>query len=109
MLITRKTRAVLNALLADPEKALHGWEITERTGLLPGTLYPILGRLETVGWVRRYWGERDPDDEKRPRHRYTQLTGPGVPAAQKAVSTPGRIERILCRLGRRPGLRPSPA
>ena len=79
--MTKKTRAVLSALLAEPDKELYGLEIYERTGLMPGTTYPILLRLQTAGLVCSRWEDADPANPRRPRRRYYQLTGQGFVAA----------------------------
>lgn len=84
--MTVQTQVVLHALLADPSKDLYGLEIAERTGLLPGTTYPILVRLERVGWLCARWEDIDPHDEQRPRRRYYQLTLDGATAARDALA-----------------------
>ncbi|MCK2238225.1 MULTISPECIES: helix-turn-helix transcriptional regulator [unclassified Crossiella] len=58
--MTKKTRAVLSALLAEPDKELYGLEIYERTRRMPGTTYPILLRLQTAGLVCSRWEDADP-------------------------------------------------
>lgn len=83
--MTVQVQAVLEALLADPHAELYGLEIAERTGLLPGTTYPILVRLQQSGWVRDRWEEIDPHDEQRPRRRYYQITDNGARAAREAL------------------------
>jgi PadR family transcriptional regulator PadR len=78
--MTRKTKAVLSALHAEPDKELYGLEIYERTGLMPGT-YPILVRLQHAGLVRTRWEDAEPTDPHRPRRRYYQLTTLGINTA----------------------------
>lgn len=56
---------------------LYGLELTEKTGLKSGTLYPVLARLEEAGWVTSAWEESDPRAVGRPRRRYYELTGQG--------------------------------
>jgi DNA-binding PadR family transcriptional regulator len=98
--MTVQTQAVLQALLADPHAELYGLEIAERTGLLPGTTYPILVRLQQIGWVRDRWEIVDPHDEQRPRRRYYQLTDQGVVAARDALHrTRARASRTASHLG----------
>ena len=77
----RKTRAVLQALAAEPGRALRGMDIYHRTGLLPGTTYPILLRLSRAGWIRSYWAPVDLGARQGPRHRYHQITADGLEAA----------------------------
>jgi len=53
---------------------MYGLELSEETGLQPGTAYPILLRLEHEGWVTSRWEDVDPRAEKRPARRYYRLT-----------------------------------
>ncbi|MEV6033640.1 PadR family transcriptional regulator [Nonomuraea sp. NPDC052116] len=84
--MTRTTRDVLETLQAATSRndATYGLEICKVTGLGPGTVYPILTRLERVGWVRAYWAE---DDTRGPRRRMYELTGEGVSAIQAVEAT----------------------
>jgi PadR family transcriptional regulator PadR len=91
--MTVRTQAVLIALLADPGKALYGLDIADRTGLLPGTTYPILLRLERLGWVTAFWEDVDTRHEQRPRRRYYTFTEDGASRARQALA--GRRSRIL--------------
>ncbi|MEV0307838.1 PadR family transcriptional regulator [Nonomuraea fuscirosea] len=59
---------------ASRSEATYGLEICKVTGLGPGTVYPILTRLERVGWVRAYWEE---GDTRGPRRRMYELAGDG--------------------------------
>jgi len=56
-----------------------GLKIIKETDRLPGTVYPILERLESQGWVTSSWEV----DEARsgPRRRYYALTPAGRAAA----------------------------
>jgi len=87
--MTTTVRLVLEALLQvwddDPTAALYGLEITARTGLLPGTTYPILQRLLDHGWLTDEWEDLDPHEAARPRRRYYRLTEEGPSAARKAL------------------------
>ncbi|MGH3688297.1 MAG: helix-turn-helix transcriptional regulator [Pseudonocardiaceae bacterium] len=87
--MTTTVRLVLEALLRvwddNPEAALYGLEITELTGLLPGTTYPILQRLLEHGWLTDKWEDLDPHEAARPRRRYYRLTEDGAAAARKAL------------------------
>ena len=88
---------VLDAMLQAPDQKHWGFEIMKRTGLKSGTLYPLLARLETAGWVQSDWeAETDPG---RPRRRYYRLTGVGARSA--------RIE--LAKLPSRAAVSPVPA
>jgi PadR family transcriptional regulator, regulatory protein PadR len=87
--MTTTVRQVLEALLRvwddDPTVALYGLEITARTGLLPGTTYPILQRLLDHGWLTDEWEDLDPHEAARPRRRYYRLTEDGASQARKAL------------------------
>lgn len=54
-----------------------GAEVTVRTGLASGTVYPILARLEKAGWMTSSWEDVDPRDVGRPRMRFYRLTRSG--------------------------------
>src|SRR5918998_779037 len=84
--MTIPTQRVLEALLADPERALYGLEIGEAAGLRSGTVHPILARLEGYGWLASRWEDVDPSAGGRPARRYYSLTGEGVPAARAALA-----------------------
>jgi PadR family transcriptional regulator, regulatory protein PadR len=90
--ITLQVLLVLRALLRDPGRELYGLELSEETGLLPGTAYPILLRLEREGWVESRWENIDPSVEKRPARRYYRLT-PGGAAQASAVAAAARRPR----------------
>jgi PadR family transcriptional regulator, regulatory protein PadR len=87
--MTTTVRQVLEALLRvwddDPTVALYGLEITARTGLLPGTTYPILQRLLDHGWLIDEWEDLDPHEAARPRRRYYRFTEDGAAQARKAL------------------------
>jgi hypothetical protein len=53
-------------------------ELSEETGLMPGTAYPILLRLEHEGWVTSRWEDVDPPGGERPARRYYRLTAGGA-------------------------------
>jgi DNA-binding PadR family transcriptional regulator len=73
--LSRQTLAVLDALLVRPTQWSHGYSISQHTGIFSGTLYPILMRLEKLGWLETRWEDaRVPG--RPPRHLY-RLTGDG--------------------------------
>lgn len=91
--MTVQTLLVLQALLQNTSRELYGLEISEETGLLPGTAYPILLRLEKRGWVTSRWEDIDPHVEKRPPRRYYMLTADGATQASAACATARRPSR----------------
>jgi len=81
--ITPATADVLDALLGTPEP-VWGLRIVQQTGRPAGSVYPILARLESAGWVASVW-EDDPG-RAGPRRRLYELTADAVPAARAAVA-----------------------
>lgn len=74
--LTMPTRLVLDLLLgADHDDPPWGYRITEKTDLGPGTVYPILERLEQAGWITGEWEDGTP--EGRPRRRFYSISGAG--------------------------------
>jgi DNA-binding PadR family transcriptional regulator len=79
-----QTIRVLQLLLEEPTAWHYGYEISQRTGLKSGTLYPILIRLTDQGWLETRWAE--PERQGRPaRHTY-RLTPVGSRAASALVA-----------------------
>ncbi len=74
---------LLDALSARPQEWRHGYEIIKQTGLLSGTLYPLLMRMTDQGWVDAEW--REPAQPGRPaRHAY-RLTAQGLALAHSTA------------------------
>ena len=87
---TAQTRAVLEALLASFDEWHYGYDLSRRTHLSSGTLYPMLMRLAERGWLETRWVE--PERAGRPpRHMY-RLTGEGArhAATLASVERPAR-------------------
>lgn len=85
--MTLQTQLVLRALLEDPAKQRYGLELCELAGLPSGTIYPILARLEQVGWVDSTW--EDPavhETAGRPRRRFYRITQDGAVQARDALA-----------------------
>ena len=77
---------LLEALYACAQKWRHGYDLMKETGLLSGTLYPLLMRMTDQGLVEAQW--REPEQPGRPaRHAY-RLTSSGIALAQ-TVRTAG--------------------
>ena len=83
--LTAQTLKVLIALLESPRDELSGAEIRKSAKLQSGTLYPILLRLERVGWLESRWEVEDPQSLGRPRRRYYRVTALGAQQARAAV------------------------
>jgi PadR family transcriptional regulator PadR len=68
---------VVKALLDDPTGRHWGYDLSQKSGVRSGALYPILRRMEDEGWLADGW--EDPKDigGGRPPRRYYKLTGEG--------------------------------
>ena len=80
--ITAPVLKVLSTFLSDSKAELSGAEISKRTGLKSGTLYPILIRLETAKWLKSEWEADDPKILGRPRRRFYSITAMGARSAR---------------------------
>ena len=87
--ISRQTLLLLEALLVHPAQWQHGYGLSQQTGLASGTLYPILMRLEKLGWLETRW--EDSPAAGRPARHFYRLGGNGrewareeLKAAQKS-------------------------
>ncbi|WP_237048086.1 PadR family transcriptional regulator [Lentzea guizhouensis] len=84
--MTVHVQAVPRLLLSDPDVERYGLEIAESAGMMPGTAYPILARLVSLGWVEDRWEEIDPHTARRPKRRFYKLTETGRTAAPAALA-----------------------
>ena len=71
-----QARSVLALMLAHRSRWLHGYDLSEQTGLKSGALYPILLRLSDRGMLEARW-EPSPHQGRPPRRLY-RLTAQGV-------------------------------
>ena len=90
--VTLPTTLVLQAIAGGTR---YGFDIADRTGLLPGTVYPALRRLETLGFVRSSWeSEKIARREQRPARRYYEITRTGAAALDAAQERFATLERL---------------
>lgn len=69
-------RALLGALATRPREWRYGYDLMKESGMLSGTLYPLLIRMTDQGLVEAEW--HDPAKPGRPaRHAY-RLTTTGL-------------------------------
>jgi DNA-binding PadR family transcriptional regulator len=81
---SRQTTQLLAVLAIDATRWRHGYELSQKTGLKSGTLYPLLIRLSDQGWLEARWTE--PQREGRPpRHEY-RLTEEGAALAREQTA-----------------------
>lgn len=85
MRITLRTAVVLRCLLDAGQEPVYGMELTDRTGLKGGTLYPMLSRLARAGWATGEKEKIDPSAAGRPARRYWRLTESGAAASELAL------------------------
>jgi PadR family transcriptional regulator, regulatory protein PadR len=82
--LSAPTLKVLRLFLEQPREARSGAEISRVAGVGPGTLYPLLARLEMAAWLISRWEQVDPTEVGRPRRRFYTLTNLGQSEALKA-------------------------
>lgn len=83
----RTTRAqvqVAIALLSGPERH-WGYELSKRSGVRSGVLYPMLSRMLDDGWVGDGWEDPTTMRDKRPPRRYYELTRRGREVLSQVV------------------------
>jgi DNA-binding PadR family transcriptional regulator len=86
MRLSQPTLKVLRLLLNAPSVPHAGADIAKATRIASGTLYPMLVRLESAGWLSSEWEEIDPREHGRPRRRFYQLTSTGKDAANRELA-----------------------
>jgi len=85
---------LLNELSTSGQEWRHGYDLMKATGLLSGTLYPLLMRMTEHGLVEAEWLE--PTQSGRPaRHAY-RLTAKGAATAREALrpQPAGRVRAL---------------
>jgi DNA-binding PadR family transcriptional regulator len=83
--VTGPLLKVLQALLESPSDEKYGLEIFRATKVKPGTLYPLLERLEDGGMLESRWEAQDESTSGGPRRRFYRLTATGVHEARQIV------------------------
>jgi PadR family transcriptional regulator PadR len=81
--VSRSAQAVLIVFLDDPASSRYGLELCRLIGMTPGTLYPVLARLETEGWLTSDWEAPGPDRVDAPRRRRYRITRSGMENATR--------------------------
>jgi PadR family transcriptional regulator, regulatory protein PadR len=83
--ITAQSLKILAVLMSHAEEEISGADIARTTKLLSGTLYPILLRFETAGWVKSRWESGNPRVLGRPRRRLYRITPLGARKTKAAI------------------------
>ena len=102
--VTNTTIEVLKCVYSFDGQGVWGLEIARLTGLKTGTVYPILERLESLGWLQSEW--EISEDRSGPRRRTYKLTVEaldGVTALTQAIS-PAQVDDQSWNLALRHGL-----
>jgi PadR family transcriptional regulator PadR len=82
--VSPHTLNLLEVLLARPAQWQHGYALSQVTGIVSGTLYPILMRLERLRWLETRW-EQPVRAGRPPRHLY-RLTADGRAWAREELA-----------------------
>src|SRR3569832_710925 len=86
---SKQMRILLDSLSGARREWRHGYDLMKETGLLSGTLYPLLMRMTDQGLVEAEW--REPAQPGRPaRHAY-RLTAMGLALAAAAAREPSPL------------------
>jgi PadR family transcriptional regulator len=84
--LSHATLKVLHMFMDNPARGLAGSDIGKETKVWSGTLYPMLARLEKVGWLTSEWEAVDASRLGRPRKRIYRITAVGQRAAYEALA-----------------------
>ena len=83
--MTPQVQTVLKAFLEDPDTEHFGLDLIAATGMLSGTVYPILARLEDAGWLHSHLVDVHYEDIGRRARRLFGLTPEGHEKARSAL------------------------
>jgi PadR family transcriptional regulator PadR len=72
--------ALLEALTVGGRQWRHGYDLMKETGIMSGTLYPLLMRMSDQGLVEAEW--REPAQLGRPARHVYRITAPGIAVAR---------------------------
>lgn len=90
--VSTQTKSLLLALVRTPSAWLHGYALSQLTGLKSGTLYPLLMRLNDQGYLESDWQSSD-QPGRPPRHVY-RLTPSGIALARASKEKAPAIIRV---------------
>src|SRR5574341_908026 len=86
--LTHQSLKVLRLFADAPMASLAGADMMRATGLLSGTIYPILLRFEHYGILESDWERERPEDGRRRRRLYS-ITQHGRAVAHRALAELG--------------------
>jgi DNA-binding PadR family transcriptional regulator len=87
--LTLASIKVLRVFLETSAQQLAGIDIKKPSGVATGSLYPILMRFESFGWLASKWEDVDPKEVGRPRRHLYWLTKEGAVRANEALGDLG--------------------
>lgn len=80
------------------QRVCYGVDLIRRTGLMAGTVYTTLRRLERRGLIQGKWEDAElAASERRPRRRYYSITKDGEAALDEATARLGELGFTLAR------------
>src|SRR5687768_17219913 len=96
----RRTGALVQvaiALMEEPDDRHWGYELSKRSGVRSGVLYPMLTRMLNDGWLTDGWEDPATITDKRPPRRYYELTETGkreLGALRRVTGSEPRANRL---------------
>lgn len=84
--LTLKSARVVRVFLEDTALPRYGLDLMKATGLASGSLYPILTRLESAGWLAKDREDVDPRKAGRPAREYYTMTWEAIPIARARLA-----------------------
>ncbi len=82
-LLSANAALILSAFLADSGRDRYGYELMQATGIKSGSLYPVLGRFEELGWIK---GRIEESDGHRPARRVYAFEPSARDEAEQALN-----------------------
>jgi PadR family transcriptional regulator len=93
--------AVAIALMADASARHWGYDLSKRSGVRSGVMYPLLQRMLDEGWLADGWEDQAQIGRaKRPPRRYYELTDAGKIALGALVAEARHDARFAPVIGR---------
>ena len=80
--ITKAFLDVMEIFVETPKQKYTGAEIRVMTDRKAGTVYPLLSRMVTRGWLTSEWEPIDPEKDDRPPRRLYSVTDGGLARAK---------------------------
>jgi PadR family transcriptional regulator PadR len=92
--MTQSLVRIAYALLEEPDAQHWGYDLTKRSGVRSGVLYPILHGLLDRGWLADGWEDANGIVGRRPPRRYYELTDEGRRELGALLQTVGEQPRF---------------